>query len=433
MSNATHEGLSAAIAEMPVFNTHEHAWKSFSGPAAIEFDLPYFLSSDYISGDLVTAGFLPDGTHPDLLTEPPAYLTDPRLPDEADSAWERLRPYLDRVRNTSYFRYRLRGAKEMFDVSEQDIFSDRWREASDKIRAYSRANKGRGAALCSRMGVAATVLDANLGPGRIPEGDYGDHRIVHVARMDAFIHGARGLAETMAEHSTGHLDAWLACFDKVFQASLDAGAAGFKSGLAYNRPIEYGEPSWEQAARVFRRGVMEASVGEQAAFQDFMMNHLCQRCVEADVPMQIHTGIQAGVRQVLEDARPTLLSSLFRRHPDLRVDLFHGGYPWCVEAGLMAKYFPNVHVNGCWLSHISPSAYREALRSWVQTVPMTKIFAFGGDHTLLELSQGALLEAKDLISDALGSLVDEGYFGIDVAVETAKRILHDNASDFWRL
>ena len=179
--------------------------------------------------------------------------------------------------------------------------------------------------------------------------------------------------------------------------------------------------------------MLDASAAEKTTYQDVLVNRLCRLCVAADVPIQIHTGIQAGTRAVLEDTRPTLLTSLFRRHADLRVDLFHGGYPWVEHAGLMAKYFPNVYIDGCWLSHISPSAYRRALRAWIETVPMTKIFAFGGDHTLLEHSYGALAMARDAVADVLAEFVDEKYFTKDIALEVARRILCDNGMEFWRV
>jgi hypothetical protein len=283
------------------------------------------------------------------------------------------------------------------------------------------------------MGVVATVLDAKLGPGELASVDPGDHQLLQVVRMDMFIHEERGLAETLEAFPARDFEAWLASFDAIFQRSLDAGAVGFKSGLAYNRHIEYSDPSKDVAARIFHSGLLSALPAEKVTYQDFMMNRLCQLCAEAGVPLQIHTGLQAGIGHRLEDARPTLLTSLFRRHSTLRFDLFHGGYPWTVHAGLVAKSFPNVYVNGCWLHHISPSAYRAALTSWIETVPASKIFAWGGDHNVLELSYGSLLMAKDLIVDVLADLVARDYFDVDVALDVAKRILHDNGLSFWGL
>jgi hypothetical protein len=424
--SATTITIADAVAGMPSINLHDHAWRSFSVDHGQEFDLPSLLCAGGIGSDLVCAGFQQP---PDLF----AYLSDPSLPDGAENAWVNVRPFLDHVRTTSYFRTFLRSLRDLFGVEESHIFSNQWQEASRRIRSYSRQNKGSGPQLCSRMNVAATVLDAKLDLGELQWVQPGSHRVLHVLRLDMFIHEERGLAETRQRFPTTDLDQWLSVFDAAFQGGLAAGAAGFKSGLAYNRAIEYGDPSKDDVARIFRDGVLSASPAAKIAYQDFMMNRLCRLCTEASVPLQIHSGLHAGNRGILENSRPTLLTSLFRRHGDLRVDLFHGGYPWCIPAGIMAKYFPNVYIDGCWLPQISPSAYRSALRSWIETVPSNKILAWGGDSTFLEQSYATLLLAKDLIAETLADLVDRDYFDIAIALNLARAMLHDNGAAFWRL
>ena len=277
------------------------------------------------------------------------------------------------------------------------------------------------------------MLDANQGLAQLPDLACGGHRVLQVARLDALIHDDRGLAEALEKYQPADLDSWLVAFEGAFEGCRQAGAAGFKTGMAYNRRICYSDPSKDEVSRIFERGILEASPEEKTIYQDFMMNRLCRLCAEADVPLQIHTGIQAGIGGTLEDTRPTLLTELFRRHEGLRFDVLHGGYPWCVQGGLMAKYFPNVYIDGCWLSHISPSAYRAALTSWLETVPMNKILAWGGDHTILEQSYASLMLAKDLISDVLAEFVRRGYFDSGVALTAARRILYENGAEFWGL
>jgi hypothetical protein len=285
--------------------------------------------------------------------------------------------------------------------------------------------------------VLATVMDAKIEPELMESEDFGNplgiHGLLHVARLDMFIHEERGLAATLEKHSSPDFDGWLDAFDRAFRRNLDVGAVGFKSGLAYNRRIEYGDPPAGAAAQVYRGGVLDASPDDKTLFQDFMMNRLCRLCLEADVPLQVHTGMQGGIRHMLEDTKPTLLTGLLRRFPELRVDLFHGGFPWYIQGGLMAKYFPNVVIDGCWMHHISPSAFHMALTSWIETVPATKILAWGGDHTLLEHSFASLCVTRELIADVLTELVDRDYFDVDLALETARRILYANALEFWSI
>jgi len=421
-----------AVAEMPAINHHEHARACFSNALWSEFDLARFLAGGYLNCDLAAAGYQ---LAPDAFN----YLDDPKRPDRSEDLWREMRPYLDMVRSTSYFRYLLVALQDLCGISEEDIFSGRWKEASDRLRQYSRDMRGRGNELCKKANITATILDANLNCPNLPDIDPRDHRVLHVFRMDMFIHEDRGLADTLEQHPARDFVEWLDAFDAVFQQGVDAGAAGFKMGLAYNRRIEYGDPPMKRVVHAFEHGILAAPPEEKTAYQDFMVNRLCRLCADTDLPLQIHTGMQAvaghveGEGSVLENTKPTLLTGLFRRHPDLRVDLFHGGYPWIVQAGLMAKYFPNVYVNGCWLPQISPSAYRQALTSWIETVPANKIFAWGGDHQFLEHTYASLMLAKDIIAEVLSSLVAKGYFGMDQALFVARRILHDNGADFWRI
>ncbi len=426
MSKDYRKELAAAINAMAVFDTHEHHWRAFSREYGSEYDLPYYLCRGYLSGELASAGYQES---PGLFD----YLTNPELPDGSEAAWEAMLPFLERVRTTSYFRYLIRGLNELFGVTEEDIFTARWRAASQRMRQHSRESKGSGLELCARMHVSVVVLDANVGVAKLAPADGGDGRLLQVARLDMFIHEERGLAKTLEDCAPKDLAHWLSAFDRAFHDSLAAGAVGIKSGLAYNRRIDYSDPDRTDVARIFDRGVLKASPAEKAAYQDFMMNRLCSLCEAADVPLQIHTGIQAGTWHILEDSRPTLLSGLLCRHRSLRVDLFHGGYPWYVHAGLMAKYFPNVYIDGCWLAQISPSAYRAALRSWIETVPGSKILAWGGDHSLLEHSCASLGLARDAIIEVLARLVEGGYFEVRTALGLAKRILQDNGLEFWRL
>ena len=64
---------------------------------------------------------------------------------------------------------------------------------------------------------------------------------------------------------------------------------------------------------------------------------------------------------------------------------------------------------------------------------MNKIFAWGGDHTILEQSYGSLVVARELVADVLSDLVESDYFDEELALELARRILHDNGVEFWRL
>jgi len=162
-----------------------------------------------------------------------------------------------------------------------------------------------------------------------------------------------------------------------------------------------------------------------------MMQAVCERCAEHKLPFHFHTGLQAGGYNVITNANPTHLTNLFMKFPDVRFILFHGGYPYIQEAGIMAQYFPNVYVNGCWLPQISPVAYKRALNEWLEILPSNKIFAWGGDNWIIDESYASLMLAKDLVSEVLTVKVTSGYFSKKTALSVAEKIMGKNAIEIY--
>jgi len=104
-----------------------------------------------------------------------------------------------------------------------------------------------------------------------------------------------------------------------------------------------------------------------------------------------------------------------------------------MEAGILAKYFPNAYVDACWLAHISPTAYKRAISEWLEIVPANKIFAWGGDHGIIDWSYASLLLAKELVADVLAEKVASNYFGEQTAIDVAERIMGKNAMEVYSL
>ena len=115
------------------------------------------------------------------------------------------------------------------------------------------------------------------------------------------------------------------------------------------------------------------------------------------VPVQIHTGIQAGNRGVVTNSRPTLLTNIFLLYPRISFDLFHISYPYQNELSALAKSFPNVYADFCWAHVISPEVARRTMAEFLDTVPVNKIFGFGGDYHYPELSYAHAKMARQIL------------------------------------
>ena len=145
--------------------------------------------------------------------------------------------------------------------------------------------------------------------------------------------------------------------------------------------------------------------------------------------VQIHTGFQEGNGNIVANSDPLLLTELLQDFPGVRFDLFHIGYPYVRQTGVLAKLFPNATVDFAWVNIISPLAAENALCEYLDLIPQNKIFAFGGDYLFVDGVYGHQVQARRTVARALARKVEDGALDLEAAERTARRLLHDNAID----
>ncbi len=116
---------------------------------------------------------------------------------------------------------------------------------------------------------------------------------------------------------------------------------------------------------------------------------------------------------------------------DVKFDVFHGSYPYVRELAVLAKNFPNVYVDLCWLHAVSSSSAKSALEELLDMVPVNKIIGFGGDYKHVEGIYGHSKIARKNIFEVLQDKVDRGRFGFDEAKNIARMLLHDNLLEIF--
>ena len=320
MREIKHE-IRQKMEEMNIVDNHDHLTSPFLPQINFEMDLPYFLTQTYLHGDLVSSG-MPETS---LAPEKYKYLEKPCGEDESEQRWRELRPYLEKVRNTIYYRYLLIALRDLFGFDGEEVDDSNWKEISSRIRERSKDHLKWSLEVLGKMKVRKVILDIS---GTAPPNDkiVKDERLVQVVRMDDFIHGNLKVAENFAKEKVHSFDGYLGVLDRAFEAVVKAAAVGIKSGLAYERTLFYDNVARSDAERLFSKGLTSVRSEERRIFEDFMMHVVCERCARHDLPFQIHTGIQAGNYNTITNAKPTHLTNLFRKFPEVRFDLFHGGY-----------------------------------------------------------------------------------------------------------
>jgi predicted TIM-barrel fold metal-dependent hydrolase len=405
--------LRAEIDKIQLADSHEHLHterqRLDAGPNALGS-----LFAHYASSDLVSAGmsgedlnFLRDGGKP----------LAPRL--------KRLMPYWSAIFNTSYARALKIAARDLYGVELDGEAS--WKRLCQR---YAETNK---------PGWYHHVLKemARIDVSLHDVGNLDTDRafFVPIVRFDNFV-GVRSRPELDAlvqqsGVSIHTLDALLQALDKEFEKAIAAGAVGVKTGLAYQRILDYPKVARHDAEVIFNRVLGRHPLdapgwAEAKPLQDFVMHQVVQRCKEHRLPLQIHTGIQEGNGNDIRMANPTHLIPLFLEYRDLVFDVFHAGYPYSTEVAVMAKNFASIYPDLCWMHAATEFGSRRILHEWLDTVPANKIFAFGGDYCFIEGAYAHAQMAREDVAVVLAEKVEWGHLTEAEALRCARAILREN-------
>ena len=440
MSSSASAAIREAVLSQPLVDTHEHIQHEHLRNAQ-QIDLFSSWLLHYASSDIVAAGM------------PIAVLEEVRDASRPlGERWAMLAPYWAHARTTGYGRALIVAARDLYGIADIDV--ETWEGLSARISASNKPGWYR-EVLRERAGIRVAIADVGFDRGRgfldTLEADVDDELFVRSVRFEAFIM-ARGRRDLLAleratDTSIHSVDDLVRALEVAFERVRARGQmVAVKNALAYVRPLDWAETSRHDAEVAFRHTLSHAdelrelrfpamggSLREMKPLQDYMMHQTIRLAIEHGLPMQIHTGLQEGNGNVLTNSRPTDLVNLFLQYPEARFDLFHAGYPYSGEVAALAKNFPNVYADLCWVHVISPTVGRRVLREYVETIPANKIFGFGGDYLFVEGSYAHARMAREGVARTLGEMVDEGYFGLDDALAVARKVLHDNAWEFFRL
>jgi predicted TIM-barrel fold metal-dependent hydrolase len=437
--------LTQIVGSIRLVDTHEHLLSEEErNRAAHDFG---YLFPHYASSDLVSSGMPPalleavrGAARPVLMErmarigwirKPPPFVAPTRADLSLEERWAALAPYWDRIRHTGYGTCLRIAIRDLFGVAE--LNGQTYAQLSDAIAKSRRAGWYRHV-LREKAGIAVSIQD--------------DFRtavdrelFAPVVRMEHFAcattRGDLRNIESDTDRTVHSLDDLIQAMHAALDRDLAAGAVGVKIGIAYRRTIRFEKTPRADAERVFARLFGHLGEGpsweEARPLQDYMFHEIVRAAVERNAPVQIHTGLQEGNGNVLENSNPLLLANLCLEYPQAKFDLFHGGYPFMGEALALAKNFSNVFLDLCWLYIISPSAGARMLHEAIETVPANKIFAFGGDFIIPEGSYGHSVMARRTVSRVLTEKVEDGYLSEDEAAALARRILRDNPAVLYKL
>jgi len=167
---------------------------------------------------------------------------------------------------------------------------------------------------------------------------------------------------------------------------------------------------------------------------DYLFHQFMRFARELSLPVQLHTGHMAQIRNRVDKTNAAHLAPVLELHSQVQFDLFHGNWPYMGDLLFLGKNYPNVSLDLCWVNMIDPLYAQELLKRAVMTVPHAKIFGFGGDYFAApEFSVAHLRIAREVIASALADLVEAGWLEEEEATRIAADWLYNNPNRFYHL
>ncbi|MEW6355362.1 MAG: amidohydrolase family protein [Planctomycetota bacterium] len=232
----------------------------------------------------------------------------------------------------------------------------------------------------------------------------------------------------------GKVADYTAALARLMQKARDLGAVGIKLAHAYQRTLAHTRPSEQEADAIFQKVLRgeRPPAGEEKALQDHIVFFLADAAGQMDLVFQIHTGVQNNWGHI-PDSDPLHLLNLLREFPKTRFDIFHAGYPYSREMGMLGKHYPNVWANMCWMYPITMEGSRQTLDEWIDLIPGYRILGFGSDVPYPENVFAHLKMARACITDVLAKKVEQDFITEDIAVRLAKQMLRNNLIALFKL
>lgn len=349
-----------------------------------------------------------------------------------EERWRILKGVLERAGNVSYWRHNIVTYQRLFGLQEDDLTDSNWRTVNEAIRTRT-ADPNWYAHVTRDISRLETQVR------NIPWfEDWEPEFFTAVLRMEPaleLIHTKT--RERLEQHLNRNLDN-LAALKEGLATLVDSyrkrGAVGIKLAHAYRRTLASEPVEASEADRTFAKALKGEPLtsAEVKAFEDHLIYFLADLCTDLNIVFQIHTGVQTNWGHI-PDSDPLLLIPLIRSHRSTRFDLFHAGYPYSREIGMLGKHFPNVWLNMAWMYVITMEGSRQTLREWIDLVPAERLLGFGSDVHWPEMVYAHLVMARSCLADVLAEKVRRDFLSKNWAFRLAQMMLRDNALRLYGL
>jgi len=421
------ERIHRAVYDTRIIDTHEHFYSEELVLTTYSLDFCN-LFLHYQADDFISAGLKDNKSN---------LLEILRGRDiSEDEKWLLVKDFWKDTRTNGYGRAAIAAASGLFGVD--DINDQTYKDLSKKVRELHKAGFYK-QVLVDKAKIDICII---MNTKDLPPRDMDQNYFRSLFGSDWFCRfvgyqNFQKVTEAYKRSDVTSLDDYGLLMDSIFNENKKKNFLGLKVGWAYGRTLQCDDVSEEVAINIFQEmkdnPQKKYSMKEAKPLQDYLFNRVLELCEKYDFPVQIHSGLQTGNGGDITNTNPLNLISTFLKFPKVRFSILHSSYPYGGELAALAKTFPNVYIDMAWTTTISPSFSIRYLQEFIETVPSNKIMVFGGDCSTVESAYGASMVTRDVVEKTLVMMLDNGYLNEIEALELVKKLLRENAINFYKL
>lgn len=346
-----------------------------------------------------------------------------------DTWWQQARHNFDDARATSFYRSMLPAFRDLYGIDFDRISDEQAAELNQKIFNNYRDDRWLQEVITRRANIELMLIDPYWNRMRFGREYRFGVPVLNVTTLMRGSHPGQFSSDNDSPYAvakrlnlpTATLDEYLAVVEAIFAEAVAANAVCLKSTQAYERTLRYEQVPKERAAAVHGKSPQQIAPDEQRDFEDFMFWHVCTLSAKYELPFQVHTG-QARI----QGSNPMLLVDVIAQNPKTKFILFHGGYPWVGETGVIAMRYKNVWIDSCWLPALSYTMAKRAYQEWLEAVPSDRIM-WGADTVHAEGIYAATEFTRQCLAEALAEKVERGELHEDHAIRIGRQVMRENA------
>ncbi|HOK56553.1 MAG TPA: amidohydrolase family protein [bacterium] len=411
------EKLLEKMENLEIIDAHEHL-----PPERIRIEKEtdvFILFSHYTHGDLLRAG---------MSEEQYKSLFNHEIPLE--KRWKIFLPFWKKIRYTSYSKAVLLSLKKFYGFD--DINDGNYYEISEKIKEFN------------KKGIYKKVLrdTCKIKFALTQCGTTETESEILIPLMPLNKNGEMDTLENLTKSPYNEknrikaIDDLIEEYKKYILKSKENGAVGFKT-MAF----PFGIPDRKKARDLFNRimkgkikkieaPVLPPSIIGTNPIFDYVHDEIIKFVGEQNLVIAVHTGYWGDFRRL----SPENFIPVLKRHPEVKFDIYHCGFPYVREALNLGKEYSNVYLNFAWTHIISQKFAIDALDECFDLIPVNKIIAFGGDYNLpVEKVYGHLVMAKEDVATVIAKRIKEKIMSFEDGFEVIKNIFFENPKNLYNL